>query len=81
MRLRDGTMVRLDEHYNLEVVMVGTTAQDLTSDEFSSLREVAKGLRQRIPEEHEKRLIELGLIEPIVGGLKLTPRGSLLVKS
>jgi len=42
---------------------------------------VAKGLRQRIPEEHEKRLIELGLIEPIVGGLKLTARGSLLVKS
>ena len=46
--------------------MAGTTAQDLTSDEFSSLREVAKGLRQWIPEEHEKRLIELGLIEPIV---------------
>jgi hypothetical protein len=66
---------------NVEVVMAGTTAQDLTSDEFSSLREVAKGLRQWIPEEHERRLIELGLIEPIVGGLKLTPRGSLLVKS
>ena len=75
MRLRDGSMC------NVEVVMAGTTAQDLTSDEFSSLREVAKGLRQWISEEHERRLIELGLIEPIVGGLKLTPRGRLLVKS
>jgi hypothetical protein len=75
IRFRDDGMC------NSEVVMAGTTAQDLTSDEFSSLREVAKGLRQRIPEEHEKRLIELGLIEPIVGGLKLTPRGSLVVKS
>jgi hypothetical protein len=75
MRLRRGSMCKP------EVVMAGTTAQDMTSDEFSSLREVAKGLRQRISEEHEKRLIELGLIEPIVGGLKLTARGSLLVKS
>jgi hypothetical protein len=66
---------------NVEVVMAGTTAQDPTSDELSSLREVAKGSRQRIPEEHEKRLIELGLVEPIIGGLKLTPRGSLVVKS
>ena len=52
MRLRHGSMC------NVEVVMAGTTAQDLTSDEFSSLREVAKGLRQSIPEEHEKRLVE-----------------------
>jgi hypothetical protein len=40
----------------------------------------SEGVSQRIPEEHEKRLIELRLIEPIVGGLKLTPPGSLVVK-
>jgi hypothetical protein len=51
------------------------TAQ-LTTEEFASLREVNKGLMQRIiPLEHRERLIELGYIVELLGGLALTNHG------
>lgn len=50
----------------------------LSPAEFDSLREVSKRVLQRIiPIEHEKRLIQLGVIEQKLGGLVLTPAGEL----
>ena len=45
----------------------------LTHEEFVSLRDGAKGLMHRI--EHKKRLIEIGYIEELLGGLRLTGDG------
>jgi len=39
------------------------------------LRDGARGLMHRIPIEHKKRLIELGYIEELLGGLQLTSDG------
>ena len=50
-------------------------ASPLTHEEFVSLRDGAKGLMHRIPIEHKKRLIELGYIEELLGGLRLTSDG------
>jgi hypothetical protein len=48
------------------------TAPPLTREEFVSLRDGAKGLMHRIPSEHKARLIELGYIEEVLGGIRLT---------
>ena len=50
-------------------------APPLTREEFVSLRDGAKGLMHRIPIEQKKRLIELGYIEELLGGLRLTNAG------
>jgi hypothetical protein len=50
-------------------------APPLTREEFVSLRDGAKGMMHRIPIEHKKRLIELGYIEELLGGLRLTSDG------
>jgi hypothetical protein len=51
-------------------------ARDLTTAEFASLRLVAPGFMPRtIPKAHEARLIELGLIQCVMGGLMATPAG------
>jgi hypothetical protein len=50
-------------------------APPLTRKAFVSLRDGAKGLMHRIPVEHKKRLIELGYIEELLGGLRLTCDG------
>jgi hypothetical protein len=45
----------------------------LTHEEFVSLRDCAKGLMHRtIPAEHKDRLIQLGYIQELSGGLRLT---------
>ena len=50
-------------------------APPLTHEEFVSLRDGAKGLMHRIPVDHKNRLIELGYIEELFGGLRLTGDG------
>lgn len=50
----------------------------LSADEFTSLREVSKGLMQRlIPVEHRDRLIALDYISQRLGGLVVTDIGRL----
>jgi hypothetical protein len=51
------------------------SAPTLTREEFVSLRDGAKGLMHRIPSEHKARLIELGYIEKVFGGIRLTAAG------
>jgi hypothetical protein len=57
-------------------------AMDLTSEEFSSLRLVAKGFNSRtIPKAHQARLVELGLIQALMGGLMATPAGRMVARA
>ncbi len=51
----------------------------LTREEFVSLRDGAKGLMHRIPSEHKARLIELGYIEEVFGGIRLTSAGRMRI--
>jgi hypothetical protein len=43
------------------------------------LRDGAKGLMHRIPSEHKARLIELGYIEEVFGGIRLTNAGRMRI--
>jgi len=52
----------------------GPSGAAITREEFVSLRDGAKGLMHRIPSEHKARLIELGYIEEVFGGIRLTKR-------
>jgi hypothetical protein len=48
----------------------------LTHEEFVSLRDCAKGVvHYLIPAEHKERLIKLGYIQELSGGLRLTNAG------
>lgn len=52
---------------------------DLTLPELVSLRLVARGFMSRtIPVAHQARLIELGLIRSLMGGLMATPIGCMV---
>ena len=52
----------------------------LTLEEFKSLKEISKGLQRRIlPQEHRKRLIQLGLAHQESDGLVLTDAGSVTI--
>ena len=52
----------------------------LTDEEFVSLRDCAKGVMHRtIPAEHKDRLIQLGYIQELSGGLRLTNAGRLRI--
>ena len=42
-------------------------------------RDGAKGLMHRIPSEHKARLIELGYIEEVHGGIRLTAAGRMRI--
>lgn len=54
-------------------------AADLTTPEFVSLRLVARGFMSRtIPKAHQLRLVELGLIRSLMGGLMATPIGRMV---
>jgi hypothetical protein len=54
-------------------------ATDLTPPELSSLRLVARGFMNRvIPKAHQARLIQLGLIQSLMGGLMVTPIGRMV---
>jgi hypothetical protein len=55
------------------------SAPPLTREEFVSLRDGAKGLMHRIPSEHKARLIELGYIEEVFGGIRLTSAGRMRI--
>ena len=57
-------------------------AGDLTSTEFSSLLLVARGFmsRRTIPEAHQARLIQLGMIRSLMGGLMATPAGRMVAR-
>ena len=55
------------------------SAPTLTREEFVSLRDGAKGLMHRIPFEHKARLIELGYIEEVHGGIRLTAAGRMRI--
>ena len=59
--------------------MVQDVSPALTREEFVSLRDGAKGLMHRMPAEHKTRLIELGYIEEILGGLRLTGLGRIRI--
>jgi hypothetical protein len=49
------------------------TRAELTAEEFSSLGLVASGFMSRtIPMSHQVHLIELGLIQAVMGGLMVT---------
>jgi hypothetical protein len=55
------------------------SAPPLTREEFVSLRDGAKGLMHRMPAEHKTCLIELGYIEEVSGGLRLTGFGRMRI--
>jgi hypothetical protein len=54
-------------------------ATDLTTPELNSLRLIARGFMSRtIPKAHQLRLVELGLIQSLMGGLMATPIGRMV---
>jgi hypothetical protein len=56
-------------------------AADLTPREHSSLLLVARGFMSKtIPKVHQARLIELGLIQCLMGGLIATPAGRMVAR-
>ncbi len=57
------------------------SAADLTAAEFFSLRLVARGFMGRtIPKAHQARLVQLGLIQSLMGGLMITPAGHMVAR-
>jgi hypothetical protein len=55
------------------------TRSDLTAEEFSTLREISTGFMSRtIPKGRRARLVELGLIQEVMGGLMATPMGRIV---
>jgi len=57
------------------------TQSDLTDIEFASLCEIAEGFRSRtIPMSRVKRLVQLGLIQQVMGGLMITPAGRIVTR-
>lgn len=57
-------------------------AGDLTSSEYSSLLLVSRGFmsKRTISLAHQTRLVELGLIQSILGGLMATPAGRMVAR-
>jgi len=59
--------------------MGNVVRENLTNEEFASLKEVGGSpARSAIPEEHKKRLIELRLVKEELGVLRQTPHGIFL---
>ena len=57
------------------------TRNDLTPGEFTSLSGVAGGSMSRnIPKAHRTRLVELGLIQDLMGILIATPEGRIVAR-
>jgi hypothetical protein len=57
-------------------------ATDLTAAELASLTLVCRGFILRtIPPAHEARLVKLGLIQSMMGGLIITPAGKMLARA
>jgi len=56
-------------------------ASDLTLPEMLSLRLVSTGfISKTIPKLHQARLVELGLIQALMGGLMVTPTGRMVAR-
>ena len=54
---------------------------DLTAEELASLVLTCRGFICRtIPRAHERRLVELGLIQSMMGGLMATPAGRMVAR-
>jgi hypothetical protein len=54
---------------------------DLTPIELWSLCEIAKGFCSRtIPKGRISRLVQLGLIQEVMGGLMITPAGRIVAR-
>ena len=57
-------------------------AMDLTCAERASLALVCRGfICATIPKPHQARLVELGLIQTILGGLMITPMGRMVARA
>ena len=57
-------------------------AADLTPEEFASLTRVCRGfICATIPKAHQARLVELGLIQAMMGGLLITPMGRMVARA
>ncbi|MES2471568.1 MAG: hypothetical protein V4601_01880 [Pseudomonadota bacterium] len=57
------------------------SALELTEAEHASLRLTCHGFVMRIiPHAHELRLVELGLIQSMMGGLIATPAGRMVAR-
>ena len=57
------------------------TAADLTTAEYAALRQVAGGFIGRtISKAHQTRLVQLGLIQSLMGGLVITPAGRMVAR-
>jgi len=57
-------------------------AADLTSAEAASLVLVSRDfICATIPKAHQARLVELGLIQAILGGLMITPMGKMVART
>jgi len=57
------------------------TAADLTTAEYAALRQVATGFISRtISKAHQARLVQLGLIQSLMGGLVITPAGRMVAR-
>jgi hypothetical protein len=55
---------------------------DLTAAELSSLVSVSRGfICATIPKTHQARLVELGLIQAMMGGLIITPMGGMVARA
>jgi hypothetical protein len=55
---------------------------DLTAAELASLVRVSRGfVCATIPKAHQARLVELGLIQAIMGGLMITPMGRMVARA
>jgi hypothetical protein len=55
---------------------------DLTGPELASLTLVSRGfICATIPKAHQARLVELGLIQAILGGLMITPMGRMVARA
>ena len=58
------------------------SALELTAAEHASLVATCRGFIMRtIPLAHEVRLVELGLIQSIMGGLIATPAGRMVARA
>jgi hypothetical protein len=65
----------------MEITMGNVRKEDLSAEELASLKEVGAGpSRNRIPDEHKKRLIELRLVKEELGDLRQTPHGVFIAR-
>jgi hypothetical protein len=54
---------------------------DLTPSELSSLRQISGGFsKRRNPANQKARLVHLGLIYEVMGGLMITPAGGMAAR-